>query len=64
MSYYLATMKHEKRNKQKAASMSQWKVLIVQRYANLLLFTSYVFLAKLINKNDSDLYKDEGLLIL
>ena len=36
----------------------------MQRYAKLLVSTSYVFLAKLINKNDCGLYRDDGLLIL
>ena len=35
----------------------------MQRYANLLVFTS-CFLAKLINKKDRGLYRDDGLPIL
>ena len=37
---------------------------MMRRYANLLVFTSYVFLAKLINKKDCGLFRDDGLLIL
>ena len=57
-------MKPGKRNIWKVGSISQWEILTVQRYANLLLSTSYAFLAKLINKNDCGLCRDDGLLIL
>ena len=53
-----------KKKKQKSASMWQWKVLTVQRYAHLLVLISCVFLAKLINKKDCGLYRYDGLLIL
>ena len=57
-------MNHVKRNKRKSASTSQWEVLMVQRYANLWVSTSYVVFAKIMHKNNCGLYRDDRMPIL
>ena len=52
-----------KKKQTESCSMLQSEVLTVRTYANLSVFAFCVFLAKLINKKDFDLYRDDGLLI-